>query len=283
MQIGIFEKVFRRPTLAETLDAVQGHGLQAVQFDLVSAGLPTMPEQIDPEQVAAIRTAFAARGITIAAISGTFNIIHPNHQVRRDGMRRLRVLAAACAGLGTSTITLSTGTRNAENMWHHHPDNGTTEAWQETVAAMSTIAAIGEEFDLAMAFEPEVSNVVDSAQKARRLIDEVGSKHIKVVIDGANLFHTGELPRMAEILDEAFALLGDDIVLAHAKDLNQDGEAGNLPAGQGLLDYDRYVRLLDQVGYQGALVLHGLGEQQVDACVSFLRTKLAAIPSAGRD
>src|SRR5688500_9509403 len=72
MQIGIFEKVFRRPTLDATLDAVREHGLTAVQFDLLSAGLPSMPDQIEPEQAQAIQHALAARGITMAAISGTF-------------------------------------------------------------------------------------------------------------------------------------------------------------------------------------------------------------------
>jgi sugar phosphate isomerase/epimerase len=93
-----------------------------------------------------------------------------------------------------------------------------------------------------MAFEPEMSNVVDSARKARRLLDEIGSPHLKVTIDPANLFHAGELPRMKEILDEAFDLIGRDAVLAHAKDLDRDGEAGHKPAGQGVLDYDRYMR-----------------------------------------
>jgi sugar phosphate isomerase/epimerase len=93
-------------------------------------------------------------------------------------------------------------------------------------------------------------------------------------MDGANIFHHGELPRMAEILDEAFQLLGDDIALAHAKDLDHDGEAGHLAAGHGRLDYDRYVRLLKQVGYDGALVLHGLSEDQIDGCVDFLRSKI---------
>ena len=79
---------------------------------------------------------------------------------------------------------------------------------------------------------------------------------------------------MAEILDEAFDLLGERIVLAHAKDLDHDGDAGNLPAGHGLLDYDRYVRLLQGCGYAGALVLHGLDERDVPACVAFLRAKL---------
>jgi Xylose isomerase-like TIM barrel len=86
-----------------------------------------------------------------------------------------------------------------------------------------------------VAFEPEVNNVVDSARKARRFLDEIGSPFLKVTIDPANLFHAGEMPRMKEILDEAFALVGKDVVLAHAKDLDHDGNAGHKAAGQGKL------------------------------------------------
>jgi sugar phosphate isomerase/epimerase len=239
-----------------------------------------MPDHLDPEDITRIRAAFAAHQITMAAVSGTFNIIHPNEDQRRDGMRRLRILAGACHALGTSVITLSTGTRNPTHMWHSHPDNATPEAWADMVHAMAEIARLGEEVGITMAFEPEVNNVVDSAQKARRLLDELRSPQIKVVIDGANIFHAGELPRMAVLLDEAFALLGDAIVLAHAKDLDHDGDAGNRPAGHGLLDYDRYVRLLDRSGYAGPLILHGLAEPDVEGCVAFLGQKLAALRSA---
>jgi hypothetical protein len=47
-----------------------------------------------------------------------------------------------------------------------------------------------------------------------------------------------------------------------------------LPAGKGLLDYDRYVSLLCRSGFSGSLLLHGLPEDQVGDCVSFLREKL---------
>src|SRR5436305_9757533 len=102
-------------------------------------------------------------------------------------------------------------------------------------------------------FEPEVSNVVDSARKARRLLDEIGSPHLKVTMDPANLFHAGELPRMKEILDEAFALVGKDIVLCHAKDLDHDGAAGHKAAGQSVLDYARYIRLSRKYDFKGPL------------------------------
>lgn len=276
MKIGIFTKTFARPTLGAVLDAVAGHGLHAVQFNMSCAGLDEMPDEITPEQISTIHQAMAARQITMSAISGTFNMIHPNVAERQAGLRRLRTLAAACQGLGTAVITLCTGTRNLESMWRAHPDNGSEDAWRDLVVSMQEAVTIGEEFGVTMAFEPEVSNVIDSAPRARRLLDELRSPYLQVVMDGANIFHKGELPQMTAILTEAFDLLGGAIALAHAKDLTEDGHAGNAAAGTGLLDYDHYIRLLHASGYTGALVLHGLSEAQTPGCIEFLRTRLAA-------
>ena len=66
--------------------------------------------------------------------------------------------------------------------------------------------------------------------------------------------------RMKEILDEAFALVGKDIVMAQAKDLDHDGDAGHKAAGEGKLDYSRYLSLLHANGFKGPLLLHGLSE-----------------------
>jgi sugar phosphate isomerase/epimerase len=56
---------------------------------------------------------------------------------------------------------------------------------------------------------------------------------------------------------------------------------GNLlAAGQGKLDYDRYLSLLHKSGFSGPLLLHGLSEAQVPGCVAFLREKLARLALA---
>jgi sugar phosphate isomerase/epimerase len=159
-------------------------------------------------------------------------------------------------------------------MWRRHADNDLPDAWKDLVESMSEAIEIAEENDITLAFEPEVANVVDSAVKGRRLIEEMNSTRLKVVMDGANLFHAGELKRMHEVLNEAFRLLGEHIVIAHAKDLNRDGEAGHEAAGTGLLDYDHYLDLLQLVRFDGPLILHSLSETQVPECVAFLRGKL---------
>jgi sugar phosphate isomerase/epimerase len=271
LPIGILTPTFQQASLGDLLDSVAQHGFQNVQFDLSSAGLASLPDEIDTRAAQAIAAALAQRDIHMSAVSGTFNMIHPDRAERERGLRQLDVLAGVCRHLGTSVITLCTGTRDPHSMWRRHPDNDLPDAWRDLFASMLRAASIAEKHEVTLAFEPEVNNTVDSAQKARRLIDEVGSPRIKVVMDGANIFHADELPRMSDILKEAFDLLGNDIALAHAKDLDHDGDAGHLPAGQGKLDYPLYLSLLNQSGYAGPIILHGLREDQVDDCVAFLK------------
>lgn len=274
MHVGIFAKTFLRDTLEDTLDAVVSHEIHYIQFNMACAGLPSMPDSIDVGLRTRIREAMRQRGLTMSAVSGTFNMIHPDPQQRQIGLRRLEALAHACSGMGTGLITLCTGTRDPDDMWRHHPGNRSDDAWRDLRTTMERAVEIAEQNQVTLAIEPEVSNIVDSAAKAKRLIDEMGSPRLRVVIDGANLFHAGELPRMREVLSKAFDLLGEVIVLAHAKDLSRDGEAGHEAAGTGALDYDYYITLLKAIGYNGPLILHGLREDQVSACVWFLRSKV---------
>ena len=280
MQIGIFLETFARPTLEARLDAVKANGLDCVQLQMTSAGLPTMPDAIAPELLARIRREAEAREIEIGCLQGTFNMCHPDADYRRAGVRGIGVLAAACEALGTAKIHICSGTRNRGNMWRPHPDNDTPEAWTDMVDCMRSALDVARPFGVTLAFEPEVNNVIDSAKKAKRLMFELCSPRLKVTMDAANLFHAGELPRMSEVLDEAFELVGPNIVMAHAKDLSHDGDAGHEPAGHGKLDYVRYLSLLHACGFKGPLFLHGLSEAQVPGCLRFVRDKLARVAAA---
>jgi sugar phosphate isomerase/epimerase len=271
MELGIFCRIFARPSLVQTLDALAASGLKAVQFHLTSAGLPELPDEISPQAAAAIRQSFEARGLRMAAVSGTYNMIHPDPLIRQQGLSRLKVLAAACPGLGTALITLCSGTRDPVHMWHRHPNNTTPAAWRDLLDSLTPALEAAEANRVTLAFEPEPGNVIDRARKGRRLLDELRSPYLKVVMDAANLIHPGELGRMGELFDEAFDLLGGDVALAHAKDLAPDGRV--VAAGKGLVDYDRFLRLLHAVGFTGAVILHSLDESEVPGSLEFLMGK----------
>jgi sugar phosphate isomerase/epimerase len=274
MNIGIFAKIFKRATLEETLDAIQAHGIHAVQFNMCCAGLPTLPEHIDSVTAQRIHHAMDERGLTMVAISGTYNMIHPDPVARADGLHRLGVMAQACRTLGTPIITLCTGTRDAANMWRRHPENDTPDAWHDLLTVMRSAATMAEQAGVNLGIEPELSNVVDSAEKARSLLDEIGSSSLKIVMDGSNLLRAPDIPRMRDIFQQAFELLGKDVAVVHAKDLVIDGSADHGAAGTGVLDYDAYLALLKRIGFTGPLILHTLEENQVDESVAFLRGKL---------
>jgi len=274
--IGIFAKTFSRPTLEENLDAVRFHRLSVVQYNFACAGLPRLPDRIHPALAHQIAAAAASGRITIAAVSGTFNMIDPIRVSREAGMRRLGQLAGACPLLGTKIITLCTGTRDPDDMWRGHPANGRADAWADLLAGMEQALGIAEEHDLWLAVEPETANVVDSPAKARRLLDELRSPRLKIIIDPANLFHVDDLPHQRAVLDTAFDLLGPDIVLAHAKDVRVvDGTVRHVAAGTGVLDYPYYLTLLRHLPVP--LIVHGLAEAEVERALAFLRGALAAV------
>ena len=156
MRLGIFAKTFARSSPEGAFDALAGYGLHETQFNMSVAGLPSMPDEIDPALADRVREAAAERNIALVAVSGTFNMIHPDVEVRRDGLRRLGVLAGACERLGTSTVTLCTGTRDPEDMWRRHPDNARPEAWRDLLATMQEALETAEEHGVTLAFEPEI-------------------------------------------------------------------------------------------------------------------------------
>jgi sugar phosphate isomerase/epimerase len=275
MRLGIFAKTFIRSSLGEALDAVTAHGIEAIQFNMAVAGGPSLPPEIPIAVCDEVRAGIDARGLTMSAVSGTYNMAHPDPGARADGHARLAALIAAAPRLGTRVVTLCTGSRDAGDMWRAHPGNSTPEARKDSLEQIAAALTVAERHDVVLAFEPEHNNVVGDAAAGRRLLDELRSEHLRVVVDAANLIRPGELDRQRETLQDAFELLGDALVLAHAKDVREDGTV--VAAGGGGLDYELYVRLLREAGFDGPLLLHGLTEEQVPAAAGFVREHLELV------
>ncbi|UJW77616.1 sugar phosphate isomerase/epimerase family protein [Rhizobium sp. SL42] len=272
MKLGIFAKTFEGSDPETVLRSVADAGFACAQYNMACSGLAAMPDAISEEQACSVAAAAKASGIEIVAVSGTYNMIHPDLAVREAGHRRLAVLAERCASMSTGLVTLCTGTRDPLDQWKEHPDNNSPEAWRDLLDAMETAVEIAERFDVDLGIEPELANVVNSAAKARRLINELKSPRIKIVLDPANLFEVETLEEQRTIVSQAIDLLGDRIVMAHAKDRTQDGRFAT--AGKGVLDYVYYLRKLAEIGFGGSLVTHGLSAQEAPGVATFLKTSL---------
>jgi sugar phosphate isomerase/epimerase len=276
MQIGIFAKTFSGRDPLAVMRASAAAGFQGVAYNMACSGLEPMPEAIAPEVVAAIGEASRATGQQILSLSGTYNMIHPDPAVRSLGHRRLEVLAASCRAMGTGLITLCTGTRDAVDQWRHHSDNVSAAAWRDLLAAFEVAVAIAERHDILLGVEPELANVVNSAAAARRLMDQMQSDRIRIVLDPANLVEAAAPAVRRQVIERAVDLMAGRIVMAHAKD--RDAAGGFATAGKGVVDFGHFLARLQGVGFDGPLVTHGLAAAEAADVAAFLRGQLGGGP-----
>ena len=167
MKLGIFAKTFSRPTIQELFQSIAGYRINFVQFNLSCAGLEPLPKNVPSELAQRIADSANLAKVELSAISGTFNMAHPDPVDRRGNLIKFEVLCEVAARLHIPVITLCTGTRDPVNMWKWHPENDSKEAWDDMVQSIESALIPAEKNNLILAFEPESENIVNSATRAR--------------------------------------------------------------------------------------------------------------------
>jgi sugar phosphate isomerase/epimerase len=269
MRIGVFAKTFAGSEPASVLAAVRSAGFAVTQFNLACAGLPSMPDVVPDDAIRAVAAAAKSSDVGLAALSGTYNMAHPDKAVRDDGLRRLAVIIEAAAALAIPLVTLCTGTRNADDQWAHHPDNADPSAWADMAAEMAKALELAERHGVDLGIEPEQANIVTSAEDAMRLIAQMGSKRVRVVLDPANLFEQASTEQARIIVAEAVERTAGHVAMAHAKDRFGDGRFAT--AGLGVVDFADFVSRLKASGFDGPLVTHGLSAAEAPGVARFLK------------
>lgn len=274
MELGIFSRTYPCPDPEECFRRMRQQGIRLTQLNLSNAGMETLPRTLDEnklERLAEARDCFAVR---FCALSGTFNLIDPDREARERGIRQLRLQCRIASRLGIPLVSLCTGSRNRESKWKWHDDNASEAAWTDLLRSMERILPYAEEADLFLGIEPEISNVVFSAQRARRLLDEFKSPRLRIILDGANLLRPGDRERMADILEDGISLLYPEIALVHAKDLMLEQGPRYVAPGKGELDFGCYLGLLKKYDLNTPLIMHGLEEAEVPTSRDYLLGKL---------
>ena len=276
MYPAIFARTYPLTNPAAVFAAAAADGYRGVQFNLASAGLPSLPEQLPDGLTENIKHQARAAGIALAALSGTYNMAHPDANVRASSRKAFANVVEAARRMGTPVVTLCTGSRDPENMWKHHPDNQTASAWSVLRSEVDSVLPLAESAGIKLAVEPEPGNIVNHAQAARRLLDEVASPFLGIVLDPANLLSPATLSEQHKVIAQAAQLLGDAVLLAHIKDIDPSGCV--TAAGRGAVDLPAFVAALRSITYDGALIAHGFPQDEAPE-VSALLTDLIGSPA----
>ncbi|MEO9169409.1 MAG: sugar phosphate isomerase/epimerase family protein [Aestuariivirga sp.] len=267
MLAGIFSRTYAAKGEA-VFAAIKADGFSAAQLNLSSLGLESLPASLPEDVVLKAKADAIKRSVVLVALSGTYNMAHPDAAYRKAQRAKFVNVVQAAKLMDIGIVSLCTGSRDQNNMWAYHADNYSPEAWRDFRSELGHVLALAD--GLTLAIEPEPSNVVRDAKVARRLLDEVGSSHLKIILDAANLIGPDGLARQHQIMAEAFELLGQDVVLAHAKDIDAAGQV--VAPGQGAVDLKAFAQGLKRLKFSGALVGHGFEEKDAKAAALYLKS-----------
>ena len=271
MRTGICSTDFETRPADRLFADIAEKGYECTQFSFSSvtecgfqpSGQIEIPAAVSDAAVDAIITASEKYNIPIAAVNGTFNMAHPDKEIRDRGIALFDNFASASRKLGSRFITLCSGTREKSNLWSYSPLNKNPDAWEDMADTVKRAVDIAEKYDMTLAIESEASNIIDTPEAARRIMDEVGSDKLKMILDCANLFHRGKAhpENVHDVMEHAFELFGNDIVIAHGKDIKEGDSIDFCGTGEGIVDFVYMAEMLDKWNFKGDMFLHGIYDE----------------------
>jgi sugar phosphate isomerase/epimerase len=268
MYTAIFSRTYAMKNVAEVIGAAAIDGYEGIQANLSSAGLASLPDTVPPGVAVQFGEEARAQGIRLVALSGTYNMAHPDAKVRKASRVGFQNVVSAAREMGAPVVSLCTGSRDPHDMWKFHPENGSDEAWKDLRSELEFALRVAQEAGIRLAIEPEPANVIRDAGAAKRILKEMASSHLGILLDAANLLTPETLSRQHEVIDEAMGLLGEPLLLAHAKDINAYGKV--VAPGEGEVNLLAFTKALRRVGYDDALVAHGFAADKAGVAAKFL-------------
>ena len=248
-QIGIIADSFRKP-LAESLKTARALGADGIQvFATGAQGHDILDIHVNRE-VSAQMTAQQKRdftalvrdnGLVISALCGDFGRGFGDAQYNAIYVEKSKRVLDLALELNTQIVTTHIGLIPAD-------------ANSAEYAVMQTACRELAEYGDAVGATFAVETGTEPAVRLKTFLDSLGAKGVRVNLDPANLWMCCEDDPV-----QAVYTLAEYIVHTHAKDgipkPNATPPWEELPLGQGGVDFPRYLKALQAIGYTGFLTI----------------------------
>lgn len=274
IRLGVDAGPYGSLAVDEAARRIQEGGFTGVLCNFQFADARFDPLNPDWQIAGKIVAAFERRGIRIASLYGYYNVISPNPAYRARGEARMLAMLANWKKLGCPVVATETGTFNPKSEWAEHPDNATEAGYQQCRAALERLVRAAEKSGAVVAIEAYWRNVIGTIERAERLLREISSPALKLVMDPCNYFAKEDLARIRPMLEDMFRRLGDRAVVAHAKDVRATADGTDTPAaGRGVLDYPLFLRLLQGLNRPIDLILEHVTMDDVPRARQYVLSK----------
>jgi len=247
LQLGIRLHDMQAGTLAERAAIAREQGFSCVHLALNKTipDFPMRPEAFTAGLGKYLRNIFAAEGIDIAVLGCYQNLAHPD-PVTVKKLQRLYVAHLRMArAMGCSVVGTETGATNAE--YQYEPTCHTETALQSFLRGVVPVVEAAERLGVILAIEPVWNHIVWKPQVARRVIHEIASPNLRLILDPVNLLSIENYEQRDTVIGEALDILGEYVEVVHLKDFRvEEGRLVSVAAGTGLMDYREIMAYLKQ-------------------------------------
>lgn len=125
------------------------------------------------------------------------------------------------------------------------PDAASDEALECLVECLRPLAQYAGEVGATLAIEPVADHIVNTPERAERVLDALKSDSVAVILDAVNLLTRDNCGDADAVVEEAIRRLGDRISVLHLKDYQADPARWRVrpvACGTGVMDFDRLLR-----------------------------------------
>ncbi len=233
-KVGVFVESFRLPTRDGIKKAAE-LGVDGIQFFCTSGDMA--PENMTRTARNELKNFLASHNLVISALCADYGHGFMNPADAEEYVEKSKRCVDMALDLDTNTLTTHIGVV---------PENENDPAWKTGLEALSDLSAYAESKDALFACEtgPEAPALM------KKFLDRIPTRAICVNYDPANLV-MGGYDHLGGV-----EILGEYIVHTHAKDaVRVNGQAKEVPLGEGAVDFPKYLAKLDAIGFDGFLAI----------------------------
>ncbi|WP_246187985.1 sugar phosphate isomerase/epimerase family protein [Paenibacillus tengchongensis] len=221
------------------------YGIDFVQLALSKAiaDIDLSTGKLSPGLANYIGEHFERAGIRIGVLGCYIDPIHPDPVIRRAEIDRFKEHLRYARHFGAPMVATESG--GLTTFKPFDAERYETIGWDIFKATVQELAEEAEKWGVFLALEGVSTHTLSTPEKMRRILDEVPSSAIGVVLDPCNLIGT-DVDLQDQIIDQSFELFGDRIILAHLKDIYAEGgQIRHGKSGNGLFHTARFLEKLE--------------------------------------
>jgi len=229
-----------------------------------------------------LREALKTYDVTYCDVHAYMNNIHPDMSQRRKNWRHVAEQVEVAARVGSPLVTTQTGSVSPVSAVTYHNLNWTEETWKTSVKAITQILKDTAGMPVDLAIEALNCINVNNPVAHKRLRDDIGDPRVKVCLDPTNMMNFNTYGRSSELIDACFEILGEDIIVAHAKDSlitpnKMSAYFTQVIPGTGVIDYELYLAQLSRMNYTRSLLIEHLALEDYPQAKTFVEQTAARV------